>query len=112
MSRAELTTASCALVLPLSWAWEETQILTVQGTCVGAGALVLCKTKGEHGKIDGGREWDNEQVSRTVFSCFQCSNDWLQAVHYENLNGKKNLILIFLLDFVRCFQKMLLRLVA
>lgn len=53
---------------------------------MGAGALVLCKTKGECGKIDGDREWDDEQVSRTGLSCFQCSNDWLQA---ENLNGKK-----------------------
>lgn len=53
---------------------------------MGAGALVLCKTKGECGKIDGGREWDDEQVSRTGLSCFQYSNDWLQA---ENPNGKK-----------------------
>lgn len=102
VSRPKLTTASCALVLPLSWAWEETQILTVQGTCVGAGALVLCKTQGERGKIDGGREWDSEQVSRTRLSCFQCSNHWLQA---ENLEGK-NIILIFPKDVVCCFWKM------
>lgn len=53
---------------------------------MGAGALVLRKTKGERGKIDGVREWDNEQVSRTGLSCFACSNGWLQA---ENLNVKK-----------------------